>query len=359
MQKDKPTEEQTRRESLISYFQALEKNIPEDEMDRNWEGLMRRLEQKPARGRTLRMYVRAACAAALVAGVVWGVFGGRNGQERAMQQAIAVIDGQEADSLQDVLLITHAGQRIAVDKKSLIRYSESGDATVDEKQVENRPQEVEYNQLIVPRGKSSRLLLADGTSLYVNAGTKVVYPSVFTGKKREIYVDGEIYIDVKKDTERPFIVKTSDFDVRVMGTAFNVNAYKHMKEAEVVLLRGAIVVKDRNDKETAVSPSELLDLSGGVARSKRTVCAEEYVAWIDGRFPLQGRSMEQILQRLSNYYGCEIRCDASIKDLALRGTIDLTVPLAKVFERIAKIHPVTVRQTGDAYELTINPNMNP
>ena len=96
-----------------------------------------------------------------------------------------------------------------MDKGARISYSQEGEASVNEQQVESKPQKTEYNQLIVPKGKTSRLVLADGTSLYVNAGTKVVYPSVFEGKSREIYVDGEIFIDVKKDTEKPFIVKTS------------------------------------------------------------------------------------------------------------------------------------------------------
>ena len=327
MQNQDPIEE-ARRHPLVSYFKSREKEVPEEEIDRRWNDLARRLQREsaPRRSKVWRLYAEVACAAALLAGVLWGGKLYMDRQSHSLEQAIA--------------------------------YSEKGKVSVNQRQVEEAPQKLEYNQLIVPKGKSSQLLLADGTSLYVNAGTKVVYPSVFAGKTREIYVDGEIYIDVKKNTEQPFIVKTPGFDIRVTGTAFNVNAYKSMSESEVVLVRGSIIVTDHAERETAVKPNELLRLTDGVARSKRQVDASEYTAWTQGYFPLQGRSMESILQRLSFYYGCDLSCDPSVKALSLQGTIDMSVPLPKVLERIAKIHPIGIRQTADGYHLFITPNTN-
>ena len=127
-------------------------------------------------------------------------------------------------------------------------------------------------------------------------------------KSREIYVDGEIFIDVKKDTEKPFIVKTSGFDIRVTGTAFNVDAYKAMREAEVVLVRGSIIVKDHANKETAVKPNELLKLSEGVANVKRSVNAEEYTAWTKGHFPLEGKEFQKYTLSVSVQLLMDIIC---------------------------------------------------
>lgn len=360
MQKQDPIEE-ARRHPLVSYLKSQEKEVPEAEIDRRWEEVARQLKsvQAPRRNRKVwRLYAEVACAAALLAGVLWGGKFYMDRQSHSLEQAIARLDECSIDTARQVLLITHAEQRIEAGKNAQIVYSEKGQASVNQRQVEEAPQKVEYNQLIVPKGKSSQLLLADGTSLHVNAGTKVVYPSVFTGKTREIYVDGEIYIDVKKNTEQPFIVKTPGFDIRVTGTAFNVNAYKVMPESEVVLVRGSIVVTDHAKRETAVKPNELLCLTDGVARSKRTVDASEYTAWTQGHFPLQGRSIESILQRLSLYYGCSLTCDPSVNTLSLQGTIDMSVPLPKVLERIAKIHPIGIRQTADGYHLLMNSNTN-
>lgn len=358
MQKQDPIEE-VRRHPLVSYFKSQEKEVPEAEIDRRWNDFVCRLQRESvsSRSRMGRLYVAVACAAAVLAGVFFGGIYLKN-QSYSLEQAIAALDQCPIDTAKQVLLITHAEQRIEAGKDACIAYSQEGKVSVNQHQVEEAPKKLEYNQLIVPKGKSSQLLLADGTSLYVNAGTKVVYPSIFTGKTREIYVDGEIYIDVKKNKEQPFIVRTPGFDIRVTGTAFNVNAYKSMTESEVVLVRGSIIVTDHAERETAVKPNELLCLTNGVARSKRRVDASEYIAWTQGYFPLQGRSMESILQRLSFYYGCDLTCDPSVKMLSLQGTIDMSVSLPKVLERIAKIHPIGIRQTTDGYHLFMTPNTN-
>ena len=359
MQKQDPIEE-TRNHPLVHYLKSQEKEIPEADIDLRWNELTQQLkrESAPRRRKLWRIYVEVACAVALLAGVLWG---GRlyiDSQSPTIEQAIALLDKCSIDTTNQVLLITHAQQRIEAGKEARITYSQQGEASVNQRQVEAAPQKTEFNQLIVPKGKSSQLLLADGTSLHVNAGTKVIYPSVFNGKYREIYVDGEIYIDVNKNTEQPFIVKTPNFDIRVTGTTFNVNAYKSMNESEVVLVHGSIIVTDHTERETVVKPNELLRLTDGVARSKRQVDASEYIAWTQGHFPLQGRSIESILQRLSLYYGCEITFDPPVNALSLQGTIDMSVSLPKVLERIAKLHPIGIRKTAGGYHLFITLNTN-
>ncbi len=87
-------------------------------------------------------------------------------------------------------------------------------------------EEHSFNQLIVPNGKRSTLALEDGTKMWINAGSRVIYPNKFKKNKREIYVDGEVYMEVARDEERPFVVKTNMLDVQVLGTSFNVMAYK-------------------------------------------------------------------------------------------------------------------------------------
>lgn len=347
---------------LVSYFQSQEKEIPENEIKQQWSKLVEQQKHRPTKRRPLftRIYIQTACAAAILASLIWGVsIYTKNNSSPAFEQAITLLEKHTVDTTQQVLLITQAQQRIEAGENAHISYSQSGKASVNQQHVEDAPQKVEYNQLIVPKGKSSYLVLADGTSLHVNAGTKLLYPSVFSEKYRQIYVDGEIYIDVTKNPDQPFIVKTPMFDIRVTGTAFNVNAYKTMKEAEVVLVRGSIYVKDLKNQETEVKPEELLKLENGSAISKRKVNAQEYIAWTKGHFPLQGRSIESILQRLSMYYGCQIACDDTVKHLTLEGTIDMTVPLLKVLERISRIHDIDILQTPEGYYLSTNSNTNP
>lgn len=99
---------------------------------------------------------------------------------------------------------------------------------------------VEWTQLAVPYGERRQVTLADGTQLWVGAGTRVVYPRTFEGRERKIFVDGEIYAEVAHDEEHPFIVSTSDADVRVLGTTFGLRAYDSDEEAELMLVEGRV-----------------------------------------------------------------------------------------------------------------------
>lgn len=354
MKKKDPIEE-VRNHPLVSYFKSQEKEIPKDSINLKWENMMRGMEPETVTHHSRKiwnLYVKLAGVAAVMAGMlIGGYYFIYDNNSRSLDKAIARLNESSVDTISQVMLITQAEQHIEAGKEADIVYSEKGKVSVNQYIVEEAPEKVNFNQLIVPKGKSSKLLLADGTSLHINAGTKVIYPSTFSGKTREIYVDGEIYIDVKKNTEQPFIVKTPNFDIRVTGTAFNVNAYKSMKESEVVLVRGSIVVKDHNNCETEVKPNELLSFADGAVSSKRIVDTSEYTAWTRGYFPLQGRSIKSILQRLSLYYGCNLTCDPSVYTLSLEGTIDMSVSIDKVLERIAQIHPIVINKTSDGYHL--------
>lgn len=344
---------ENKRHRLIQYFKILEKEVPEEEIQEKWNELMLKVNRDEAtKRRFLWNYAKIACVAALLGGLVWMSWFYINGTS-SLNKAVALLEEQIADTTGQVLLITHSQKQIKVDKGAVIAYDRKGVLSVGNAQIENESPKIEYNQLIVPKGKYSRLLLADGTSLYVNAGTKVVYPNQFEGKQREIYVDGEIFIDVKPDKEKPFIVKTSKFDIQVLGTAFNVNAYKELGDAEVVLLRGSVSVKDKENKESLIAPNEMLALYDGKVVEKRTVDAENYIVWTKGRLLLDGKNMKNIFHSLSMYYGTEIQYDPSLEKYRLQGVIDVSVPLERVLERISKMLPISYQAINRGYFISV------
>lgn len=352
-----------KRSILIRYFKAQEKEIPEAEIEARWDKLMRKVkEDERHRLHRFRLYAAAACAAAVLSGIVWLTFPHFEQQEEKerWESAIAQLDHHRPDTSKQIILVTDAKKQIEINKGSVVSYSSKGEISINKKKLETTPQgqtkkkasePIEYNQLIVPKGKYSRLILADGSSLYVNAGTKVVYPSRFDDKKREIYVDGEIFIDVKRDEKRPFVVKTASCDIQVLGTAFNVNAYKEQGEAEVVLLRGAVSVTDKNHETLKMFPDELVSLSDGKVVEKRTVDASTYVDWTQGRLSLSGKNIKSILYKLSLFYGIRLDYDTAIESLQLHGTIDLSVPLERVLDRIGKTVPIGYEKNGNGYHI--------
>jgi len=118
----------------------------------------------------------------------------------------------------------------------------------------------------------SVLTLADGTVVTLNSSTTLKFPENFTGKTREVYLDGEAYFDVHKDHEHPFIIHTNKMNVRVLGTSFNVKAYRNEQASETTLIRGSVEVtlNDRPSDRIILKPKEKLVVQNNIFSKKST-----------------------------------------------------------------------------------------
>jgi len=241
------------------------------------------------------------------------------------------------------------------DNNAEIKYSTEGNIAVNTNTVSNiNPEkEIKYNQLTVPLGKRSVLTLSDGTRLWVNAGTKVIYPVTFNEKKREIYVDGEVFIEVTRDPDKPFLVRSETFDVKVLGTSFNVQAYKKENTSSVVLVEGSVNIKTR-DKNITLKPSEKLSIVSGETNIT-SVNVEEYILWKEGLYMFRSERFEIILNKLSKYYGTELKCDATSAHLICNGKIDLKEDINRVLTGLTKTVPVELIKRDNIYEFKYNP----
>ena len=108
----------------------------------------------------------------------------------------------------------------------------------------------QQSEVMARRGTRSKIILPDGTQVWLNADSKITYQSSFNNELREVELDGEAFFDVVKDAKRPFVVHTSGIDIRVLGTAFNVKSYQQESTIETTLLRGMIEVTTRDDSKT-------------------------------------------------------------------------------------------------------------
>lgn len=210
-----------------------------------------------------------------------------------------------------------------------------------------------FNQLIVPRGKRSQIKLSDGSHLYVNSGTRVIYPASFDSEIREIYVDGEIYIDVVSDG-RPFWVKTDKMAVEVLGTRFNVMSYENENTKRVTLVQGKIKITGENHEPTIVSPSMMYELKDGIS-TLQEVDVNFFTSWMKGIHYYQSNKLEEIIIQLSRYYGAKIECEDDVKNYVCSGKIDINDPLDKVLENIAYVLPIKVEKMNDnLYQIKMN-----
>ena len=206
----------------------------------------------------------------------------------------------------------------------------------NENREEKKEKKEEINQIIVPKGRRADITFSDGTKMYVNAGTRVFYPAVFKTDKREILVEGEVYLDVAKDPSRPFIVKTNSFDVKVLGTQFNVCAYKEDVSASVVLVNGQVEVNAGKNNKSILSPNQMMKINDKSVDIKE-VDVFEYICWKDNMMMLNDRKVGETLDRLSRYYGRNIWYNEEIGNIPISGKLDLRENMEDVINIICQL----------------------
>lgn len=182
--------------------------------------------------------------------------------------------------------------------------------TVELKERENSTllEEVKELQVIVGRGNTFNFRLPDGSEIYMNAESKISYPGKFEGDTREIYVSGEVYLNVAKDAARPFIVHYGENNlIKVLGTSFNVKAYPEQAESFVTLVSGSVQFHSNKDS-LRIKPAQQLvfDKETGNALIQE-VDPMFYTAWINNRFSFKYETLENISQELSRWYGVKFR----------------------------------------------------
>lgn len=196
---------------------------------------------------------------------------------------------------------------VNIDNNSTLSLSQDDDGTViQDSLIEKsfRLVEDKLNKLVVPFGKRSSLILADGSKIWLNSGTELSFPSSFTGDTREITVEGEIYIDVAKQ-DRSFIINTRRSRISVFGTSFNVTAYADDTKESVVLVEGSVQVQS-DASVLLLSPNQLAEIENGTIKSKN-VDISEYISWKNGFMQLYKSPLSEVLIKIGRYYNVEFR----------------------------------------------------
>lgn len=332
-------------DEVVNSYRSYEMDKYKETEDSSWQivsGSIDAIERLRLRKR--RFYIASVAASVfLLLGItsLW-MINKTDRQEVTGNELSDVIEFHDILPTDEILLITSEQKRVNIENNSNVEYDSDGTVVVNYQQINQpvpeRSKERNYNQIIVPKGKRTTIFFADGSRIFVNSGTKVTYPAVFDENQREIHVDGEIYLEVAHNQSCPFIVKTTNFSVRVLGTSFGVSAYAEDRESFVALLTGKVEVETNHEKVTLL-PDELFALKESDV-SVRKVNAYEYVAWRDGMMILHKEPLSTVLARLSRYYGKEIQYPLSVNELNISGKLDLKDRLEDVMENITSFAPV-------------------
>jgi ferric-dicitrate binding protein FerR (iron transport regulator) len=176
---------------------------------------------------------------------------------------------------------------------------------------------------------------------------------VFDRKQREIYVDGEVYLEVSRDENCPFVVKTNKISIEVLGTSFNVMAYENDSIRNIVLVSGAVKIHSESGKEDAIlAPSEMYLYSNDTRPEIKSVDVENHIAWKSGIYRYESESLDRILKRLSRYYGENILYSPQVAHLKCSGKLDLKDDLQLVLKGISRTAPVFCHYDGEQYTVT-------
>lgn len=164
------------------------------------------------------------------------------------------------------------------------------------------------NIITVAEGQRAQITLSDGTTVWLNSGTTLSYPTAFGRRRRTVELDGEGYFEVTRNERAPFVVRTSKADVEVLGTKFNVDAYTSTDRFETALFEGSVRLHapgDAAEHAVTLQPDQKALLSGGKFRIVALGDRNAYL-WRDGIIYFRDASFDMIMERLSTYFGVEI-----------------------------------------------------
>lgn len=210
--------------------------------------------------------------------------------------------------------------------------------------------ELEYHTLKVPYGKRFQLELSDGSLAHLNSGSSLKYPIQFIkGKNRQVFVKGEAYFEVTKDSLHPFIVNADQLNVKVLGTKFNVHAYGEDNTAEVVLVEGAVGLStEKEDRSVVLSPGQMGSfdkVNQGI--STAPVVTDIYTSWMQGKLVFRDMPFENILKKLERHYDVTIiNTNPKLAKEKFNASFD-AMTVAKVFESLNRYHGIKYTVTKD------------
>jgi transmembrane sensor len=216
-----------------------------------------------------------------------------------------------------------------------------------------------YNTVITPRGGEYKLVLSDGTKVWLNAASSIHYPVCFSGKERRVDVVGEAYLEVAKDAAHPFFVTTRQSNITVLGTSFDIKAYPDEPADKTSLVEGLVKVgaaaahspgstgSDAGPGDVLLRPGGqvVVDCGGGITVG--TVNLEEALAWKNGLFVFQSECLQSITRKLSRWYNVDIVFnDNTLKNIRFTGRLRRYDDMTVLLDMISSTSRVTFIRDG-------------
>ena len=306
---------------------------------RRWGQLKEAMEEPVRKGRSL-LKVWGAVAAVVVAFVggllYWQMTG--SPQPEVKQVAIARIEqgGMRA------VLITETGQQVVLQGLKDTCLNITGTETLNIREDGSLKYSLsalssmsEWHTLRIPKGGEYKIVLDDGTEIWLNSASELKYPAHFVGNERRVQLTGEAYFQVARNEAAPFIVETRDMDVKVLGTSFNVSVYEDEESCHATLVEGRVEVNDKvNGEKVVLTPGKQALLRGG-EMTVREVNTKLSTLWRLDRFTFASEDMEGVIRKLSRWYNVDFFfANSSMKQKRFTGSLPKYADISQVLKMI-------------------------
>ncbi len=321
-----------------------------------WHNIVKMREQRLAicrRRRVRRLFYGAASITVLA--VLSAVFFLKQGEPVS---TVPALPPELAWGQMPVLVLPNGEKRVLPQNDTAVCWQgQGGDIRIDSRTLimngdvqSKEAEEPVYYTMNIPYGGEYSLVLPDGTKIYLNAGTSLRYPNHFCGDSREIFLSGEAYLEVARDEERPFIVRTSEVDIRVLGTVFNINAYPDGEYVRTTLVEGKV--------EALCGGERILMEPGTQVAYNKVMCEADYfpvdvhlfTSWKNGYYDFEEMSLGELMQVLSRWYNVQVKfAEPALKDLKFSGRLKRYEEVDLLFERLEYTKDVTFTNEDGCY----------
>lgn len=215
--------------------------------------------------------------------------------------------------------LIHQGNTVVIKSDGLVSYNNK----------EKPNTEVLFNTLTTPRGRQFKLALPDGSLIWLNSSSSIRFPNYFAGNERSVEVTGEVYMEIAKNPSKPFRVLAKGAYVEVLGTHFNIKAYKDEPVVKTTLLEGK--VKVLSGKSIALlKPGQQAQITGDQLNVIDGVDMDAAIAWKNGIIAFTQSDIKEILRQVSRWYDVDVVYKGDIKVQELRGRVPRNIPLSDV-----------------------------
>lgn len=335
-------------EAAFEDYMRHEQNISAEELKsaeaRIRAGIDSILFEPKRKSSTIPLWLKVAASVCIIAGA--GILFFLN------TRYVSIVDQMQADNWgptrNHVQLKLSDGNQLDVSAISLgqvikgagfkLSKTASGVLVYEADAVNANPDHLVQNTIVTPAGTNFELVLADGSHIWINAGSSVSYPSTFAGlKNREVFLTGEAYFEVAKNRAQPFKVRTSRQTLEVLGTHFNVNSYANEQIVKTTLLEGAVKITPLQHnlfaKSTVLVPGEQASLQNGNIAIQE-VEVDQVLDWKSGYFRFNGEDIGSIMRKIGRWYNVETDYHTANAAQTFTGKISKSKSLTEVLNML-------------------------